>query len=314
MNTEQVKSFVTRYLETLDCQIIEKSPAHLTVKLSPEADKDLTNRPYYWDFVQRCGVEPETMTMKWILDPSIPIPEPPKKAPQPAAPENDSDSILGRYFGFTPTPVYVHIPTDEVTYGSRRLEQLFNSVRNKGKYVQLFEDQGPLIPGSGAWGSTPNPYESWLNVNFKVELACDMKRSEIHSLGVHLGTGEIREGFYGWVHDKKLTPRIPANIHMMRGKVSLNRASLFLEEYLTKKLKQYDHTWALEAHDRLEEEVLRIRSYYESLLQNAEQGDRSKIEDQWNHRKQELEWQYMPRMHAFVINCGLFHLKSPTLH
>lgn len=47
MNSKQVHKYVNRYLEATDCSIIEKSPAHFTVKLSPEADRELTNRPYY---------------------------------------------------------------------------------------------------------------------------------------------------------------------------------------------------------------------------------------------------------------------------
>ncbi len=69
MNTEQIRKFVERYLEATDCQIIEKHPSFITVKLSPEADKALTNRPYYWSFVERTGAEPETMSMQFIFDP-----------------------------------------------------------------------------------------------------------------------------------------------------------------------------------------------------------------------------------------------------
>ena len=49
MSAHEIQAYVLAYLEALDCQIMERSPAHVTVKLSPEADKALTNRPYYWD-------------------------------------------------------------------------------------------------------------------------------------------------------------------------------------------------------------------------------------------------------------------------
>lgn len=55
MSPHEVQAYVLTYLEALDCQIMERSPAHVTVKLSPEADKALTNRPYYWGFVERTG-------------------------------------------------------------------------------------------------------------------------------------------------------------------------------------------------------------------------------------------------------------------
>nr|WP_313780205.1 YqhG family protein [Paenibacillus larvae] len=67
MKTEQIEQFVMRYLESYNCQIIEKTREYVTVKLSPEADRELTGRPYYWSFVERTGVEPETMTYTWIF-------------------------------------------------------------------------------------------------------------------------------------------------------------------------------------------------------------------------------------------------------
>lgn len=32
------------------------------------ADRELTNRPYYWSFVDRIGGEPETMTYLFVTD------------------------------------------------------------------------------------------------------------------------------------------------------------------------------------------------------------------------------------------------------
>ncbi|MCY9739798.1 YqhG family protein, partial [Paenibacillus thiaminolyticus] len=91
MNTEQVRDYVLRYLEATDCHILEKSPAHVTVKLSERADRVLTNRPYYWGFIDRTGAEAETMRFTFVFDPAAMPPEPPRavsygSAPAPAAP------------------------------------------------------------------------------------------------------------------------------------------------------------------------------------------------------------------------------------
>lgn len=69
MKTDQIQTFVMRYLEAEQCDILEKHPAYVTVKLSPSADKELNYRPYYWSFVERTGVAPETMTCTFIFDP-----------------------------------------------------------------------------------------------------------------------------------------------------------------------------------------------------------------------------------------------------
>ncbi|MCY7560512.1 YqhG family protein, partial [Paenibacillus macerans] len=69
MTSEQIRKLVMTYLEATECQFLEKSPYHVTVKLSPRADRDLTNRPYYWGFIERTGAEPETMSFSFIFDP-----------------------------------------------------------------------------------------------------------------------------------------------------------------------------------------------------------------------------------------------------
>lgn len=333
MNEQEIQSYVMRYLEAEQCDIIEKHPAYVTVKLSPSADKDLTQRPYYWSFVERTGAAPETMTCTFIFDPeayrelhpqqgpqgmppaagiavsSAAAPSNAAQSPAPApagAPQPQGDSILGRYFGFVPTAFTARIPRDELTYGSRRLEQIFAAVRSKGRFVRLFEQYVPDTPKQAA----TIPYDTWFCVNYKVELACDMKRSEMHSLGIQMQTGEIVERFQDRLTGKKLTPRLPSHVYVTPDRITLPRAVLFLEEHLEKKLAAYDHRWAQEAQLRLKDELHRVRDYYESLLQSAEPDKTPEIEGQYTSRVQEVEWQYRPRIQISAINCGLFHFPA----
>nr|WP_072328390.1 MULTISPECIES: YqhG family protein [unclassified Paenibacillus] len=367
MDSVQIRSFVLRYLEAEECDIIEKHPAYVTVKLSPSADRDLTHRPYYWSFVERTGVTPETMTCTFIFDPDVYRelhPEPRQAGPQagvstaappgmtaagqpgpsqgtapgtlPAssspAPDSSTapgtagssvtpgmppaagqppqgDSILGRYFGFVPTTYTARVPRDEMTYGSRRLEQIFAAVRAKGRFVRLFEAYTPPSSQAAQHAQTV-PYETWLAVNYKVELTCDMKRSEFHSIGIQLQTGEIREQFQEWMAPRKLTPRLPARVYVIPDKLTLPRAVLFLEQHMEQKLAGYDHQWAMHANIRLGEEQSRVRDYYEALLRSAEPDVRAEIDSQYERRTQEVEWQYRPRIQISAINCGLFHIPA----
>jgi hypothetical protein len=212
--------------------------------------------------------------------------------------------VLGRYFGFVPNSAVARIPRDDVTFGSRRLEQIFGAVRAKGRFVRLFEEP----PGGYRSASSSLAYTTWFYANYKVEFACDMKRSELHSLGIKLSTGEIREEFHDRLTGLKLTPKLPANIHLIPDKMSIGHAVNVLEKWLEQELKQYDHTWAEEAHDRLLEELARIRNYYENLLRAADDNSRPDIDMQYRNRQAEIEWQYRPRVQTSVINCGLIHL------
>lgn len=69
LSPQQVRKHVMDYLEATECSILEVSPLHVTVKLSPRADRMLTDRPYYWGFVERTGVDPETLSFTFVFDP-----------------------------------------------------------------------------------------------------------------------------------------------------------------------------------------------------------------------------------------------------
>jgi hypothetical protein len=326
MNQEQIRTFVHRYLDTTGCTILEKSPAYVTVKLSPEADRHLTNRSYYWNFVDRTGAEPETMTFTFVFDPEaapaqsperppvgVPIPAPipaPSQAP-PSAPvqggQPAGDSILGRYFGFVPTGLGQRVPRDELTFGSKRLEQIFATVKSRGQFVQMFEETSPFTGGRG-----PVPYSSWLCVNYKVEFLCDMKRDEIHSLAINLSNGHIQERFHDQLLRRTLTPAFPNQALLARNRLSMEQAAAQLEQTLEQRILSYDHRWADEAHLRWQEELTRVDVYYRDMYFAAEPEHKMQVQEQHRNRRAEIEWQYRPRVSVSAMNCGIFHLSDAS--
>ncbi|MHA6484779.1 YqhG family protein [Paenibacillus sp. strain BS8-2] len=314
MNEKQIHKFVGRFLDATGCSVLEKSNAHYMVKLSPAADRELTNRPYYWSFVDRIGSEPETMTFLFVTDKPkyeamIAKPEPTSAASTASDPmASSADAALARSFGFINSSIAApaRVPREDLYFGSRKLDVLFGATLSKGSYVYLFQD--PDKRGGNPYSSTP--YTAWLGVNLRVELTCDRKRDEIHSFGVSLVTGHIVEGFHDQLQLLKLTPRLPANIHLARNGISYNKALSLIEQALERKLKSYDYRWAEDASARLQEELRRINSYYEPLIANALPENLSAIQEQFSQRQAEIKWQYEPRVTASAINCGIFHLEG----
>ncbi|AJY77373.1 YqhG family protein [Paenibacillus beijingensis] len=309
MNEKQIQKFVLKYMEATDSRILEKSPAHLTVKLSPAADRALTNRPYYWSFVEKMGTEPETMTFLFVTD---------KARYDNAAAANDAapnsqaaaaDAALGRSLGFVHgslNTAAVRIPREDLYFGSRKLDQLFAAAKNGGSFVYLFQepDKRALHPFDSI------AYSAWLGVNIKVEFACDRKREEIHSFGVSLATGQCVERFHERLLDLRMTPRLPANVHIAKNGISLNKALAIIEQTLEKKLRLYDYGWAAGAAARLEDELAQVEHYYRPLLESSDDESRPRIQEQFDNRQAEIRWQFEPRVHASAINGGIFHLSG----
>ncbi|WP_413377242.1 YqhG family protein [Paenibacillus taichungensis] len=278
MSPHEVQAYVLTYLETLDCQIMERSPAHVTVKLSPEADKALTNRPYYWGFVERTGAPAETMSFTFVFDPdahqqaleaeeakAAKLAPPASPGAGPGTPEAPKETILGRYFGIVPSLPQLgpgRILKEDVVYGSRRLQQIFNAAREGGAFVNLFEQAAKRQLRATA----PAVYEPWLGVCFKVEFACDLKKEELHFIGISLRTGEIVEKFGSKLNRRDLSPRLAENMHVQTAKVSLADAGAALESHLTNRLLELDYSWAEKAKERLDLELAVVDTYYEAVL------------------------------------------------
>lgn len=290
MNAKQVQKFVQSYVDSTGCQLVEKAPGRITVKLSPEADRSLTNRPFYWSFVDRTGTPPETLTYSWAFEP-------------PTAQDGQSSPLS---YLMTPSGRVVQ---EGVYFGSRRLQQLFDVVRQSGRCVTLFEE--PMRGAHDPLGS--QPYTAWLGVNFKVSFACDMRREELHSYGISLATGVIEDKFMDRLRGRRLTPRLPANVHLLRNGLSMRKGMSQLEATMERKLRSADFGWAAEAEDRRQDELARIDDYYEPLLSNAaDDAQRQALADRFEQRKAEIDWQYRPRVTLTTVNCGIFHL--PGIH
>ncbi|RRJ65166.1 hypothetical protein EHV15_21295 [Paenibacillus oralis] len=362
MTNEQIRKLVMTYLEATECQFLEKSPYHATVKLSPRADRDLTNRPYYWGFIERTGAEPETMSFSFIFDPerhreaeagkaaapnagkgatggfsgSGPAPAgpapglggagaAPANAPGPggaagAGPQQPGqtgqpgqppeDTLLGRYFGpLRPLPVLGpgRIQREELTFGSSRLKQIFEAAKRGGRFVYLFEEPGPrqrtaLLPAA---------YEPWLGVCYKVEFCCDMKREELHFFGVSLLSGKIDEAFEKKLSGVTLAPRLPENVHIEPTKLTLDAGRAALEARLSELLGAYDNDWSIQAKERLRDELEIIEAYYKDLLKEPDEERQQAARNQYEARREEIRWQYEPRIVVSALGCGIFHLRSP---
>lgn len=351
LTSQEVRKHVMDYLEATECSIIEVSPIHVTVKLSPRADRMLTDRPYYWGFVERTGVDPETLSFTFVFDPekydsqaAIEVPPTVNRSTRALNPpitgdpvmsatadveastdllnsetsesnvvhvpsSNPEDSILARYFGIVPALPRIGpgmIRREDIIYGSKRLQQIWSAAQDEGKCLYLFED-----PGSRQRNTLFSAaYEPWLGVCYKVEMSCDLKREELHYLGISLTKGTIIDDFNAKISSREMTPRLPENVHIQPFELTVTAATDLLEAHLTSHLAELDYSWAEQARERLRIELAIIDIYYGELLKEPDEEKRLGTQEQYNRRRQETIWQYEPQIAVSAITYGLFHLRS----
>lgn len=311
MTTHEIRDYVLKYLEVTKCSVLEQSPYHVTVKLSPEADRALTGRPYYWAFVDRVQVEPETMTFSFVFDSqnfeAWEEQNARKKKIESLSPEEDP--LLSRHFGAVrPLPVLGpgRVQKDHLFFGSPRLNQIFAAAQRGGGYIYVFEKPNRLQRST----LLPAAYEPWLGVCYKVEFACDLKRQEIHFYGVSLVRGTIDTQFEVRLTNISMIPRLPENIHITPTSLTLAEGRDSLENQLRSYLESLDSTWASEARQRQKEELSILESYYKTLDQEDDEAAHQVAQEQYEARQAEIRWQYEPRIMVSAINCGIFHLRS----
>lgn len=265
MDQQQVRSFTERYLQYQQCQLIESAPSYVYTQLSIEADKDLLNRPFYWMYVERMGLQPQPAHHCFIFDA-----------------ENRPPDLRGEY----------------LFYGSPRFTQLLNSAQKHGKFVRLYQDPGPF----GMVSRQSKPYSPWLAINFFVSYICDCKRDEIWSLGIDLQTGEILEQFYDHIKQVNWSTKLPVQRYTEEANMSISEAVGELEYYLQDRLQNGDLSWAIEAQNRMTQEITQVDVYFSDDGNLTEEQEKAKQD-----RRREIVWQYHPRVETRIINTGLFY-------
>lgn len=287
MNQTEIRSYVESYFRAFQSHFHENNPAYFSVELPIEVDKDLGNRPFYWTYVEKIGIEPNPLTLTFVFD-------------RDGLPEG--------------------IRGEELPFGARRLHQIFHSAKKHGKFVRLYESNSNTgFPSQ----TTSESLIPWLGINYKIEFICDQKRDILYPLGINLVSGQIMEDFYHYVKNIPLTPRLPDYSFTMQPIFGVESATARLEQHIQARIDQENTLWAEQANQRWEEERQLVESFYqeESIRQSSTEIDEEecnerkiKWEAEKNTRLQELIWQFEPRIQVSVVNTGLFYLRTPSLH
>lgn len=264
MQQMQIHKFLERYFLANNCEILDQSPGHLEVQLTAELDKMLMNRPFYWHYLEKTGGVPQPMKMAIITNK--------EQAPD-------------------------HINGEQIHFGSPRLHQIFQSTKELGGFIRLYEKPDQLAPIA---------LHPWICLNIKISFQCDRKKDMILSLGLNLIHGQIVAHFFDELKKKQLTPKIPDYCFTLTPLITPKSGLIRLEKVIIQFIEQQDSTWADEAKKRWEADLALLNRFYEGIEEKPES---------YEIEKEALKSQYEPKVVVSVINGGMFYLQHPlTIH
>lgn len=259
MQQQHIHNFLERYFTANDSPILENKEGFLQVQLSVELDKALMNRPFYWHYLEKTGGVAQPMKMSCITDQS-----------KVAADTNG----------------------EIIHFGSPRLHQIFQSTKELGGYIRLYENVQQT-------GQASFPLHPWFCINVKISFQCDRKKDVIVSLGLNLIHGQIVPNFFDKVVEKDLTPKIPDFCFTLTPLIKPQSGMLRLERVIRQFIEEQDQTWAEEAKKRWEEDLQLLNRFYE---------DTEELPESYEIEKEALKSQYEPRIIVNIINGGMFYL------
>ncbi|WIY60259.1 YqhG family protein [Bacillus arachidis] len=259
MQQHEIHNYLWDFFEANDCEISQRSPHLLDVQLTIEMDKLLMNRPFYWHYLEKTGGIPNPMKLTLITNP-------------------ESDGEEGEL----------------IHYGSPRLHQIFQTTKELGSYIRLFEE---VNLGS----TTHTPLHPWLGVNVKVCYQCDRKKDMLHSIGIHLISGTMITNFHETLAKIRLTPKIPDFSFTLTPIIKPQSGLQRIEDALKNFITADDHTWAEEARVRWNHDLSLLNRFYE---------ESEELPESYEIEKQALQEQYEPRITMQIINGGLFYVTA----
>jgi hypothetical protein len=260
MYPQQIHGYLEKFFTENNCDILKGNDHYMTVQLTIDMDKKIMNRPFYWKYLENTDGVPNPAQLTFITD------------------QNKlTEDIKG----------------EVVHFGSPRLNHLFQTTKELGAYVQMYER---VLDNP----TTKTILTPWLGVNYKVSYYSDQTKEMFHSLGINLITGKLIDGFQEWVSEVDLDSSMPENAFNIMNIIKPLRALERLDTAIDNIIQQADHTWAEEAKTRWQKDREVLEYFYEGVENKPEC---------YEMEKEAMDQQYEARIKIEIINGGLFYLK-----
>lgn len=208
--------------------------------------------------------------------------------------------------GGQPNPMKITLITNEeaapediegefIHFGSPRLFQIFQAVKKNGKFIRLYEK----VRFMG--GHTP--LEPWLGLNVTISFQSDMKKDKLLSLGLHLISGQLIEGFQEQMEERALSTHISDYCYTMSPLIKPESGIKRLERYIEQAARSEPLDWAEASLKRWNNDLSLLNQFYEETEEKPEE---------YEIEKKALQTLYEPKIEMKIENGGLFYLQKKT--
>ncbi|WP_051343733.1 YqhG family protein [Alicyclobacillus herbarius] len=291
--------FCERYLQALGATEQYKSEFYMEYVLPLDVDKELSDRPYFWMWVEQTGQKVEPSVLRLAFTEEAAKRENQRlrdEAWQRAETRGMSD--IERMFFRPPT-------CELISLGSFRLEKIFDSLEKRGRFACV----APIHVGSGA----DHRLIPWLMVNVMVSCKSDLTQQSYRSLAVCLENGQMIDRFYAYIkHIPMRVIRSDELLHNVR--LSISEAFAKVRDKLHQDILRSDMSWAIRAQENLKQELDQIDLYYDSLLYDVSEEERAILEKERNRKRHELRERSAPRVEITFRQAALIGLPERTMH
>lgn len=261
MAITNLDEFLQSYFTAHGCKLLQNKEGVITVQLTEEMDRVLMNRPFYWHYIKKIGQNGEPMQLSLISNP-------------------EKREEKGEWIHF----------------GSPRLQQIINQLKQKEKYTKLFQIVNTNLN---------TPLYPWLVINIKISYKGKQKKDELISIGLHLVNGAMKLEMMNLLENIPLQPAISDYCYTISPIIKIKSGYRRIENVLDNYIQNQTHPWAEESSQALDEEIQMLKHFYT--------GDTDTQMEQMEKEINEITERYQPSIIYEVINGGLFYLTQDIL-
>lgn len=288
-------NFCRRYFEAVGATFLPSQPDTLRVRISRDIDKELTDRPFYWMWVDAMNETPPDTVLHLLFRDGSNDPSPPARA---SAATGAGTSETG---GRGPHAVPGETRPEVLSPGCHRLLRIYASARQRGMFGVAYEKAKLL-----------RPYVIFI---VKISYIADRRRDFLESFAIDPEDYTVHRDAMAQLSGMQLEDQLPRGAKISGIALDMDRIFRVLHGHIAARVKSDDHRWARDAKKRLESELQALDGYYAESAELPQpgrehpEGTESRAAER-ELKRAELSWRMEPRVEVRPTQMALVYLAS----